>query len=253
MDDAVLIASPPPGVVLVDARHEGATAEHACHRHDLGQLQIIEQGLMAVETGSGWWILPPGRLGWLPPRWPHAGRSFGAIRVMILYVDADRASLLPTSPSVLALSPFVSATFHRLHDLGTGEEARRHRLLDVLCDEILAAREEPLHLPMPRRPQLARLCRTLIDHPDDPRDLDQWAREIGLSRRSLSRHMVAETGLSFGRWRTQAQLMAAIRLLAEQKSVTEVSLSLGFDSVSTFIASFRKHFGTTPMRYLRGA
>lgn len=208
---------------------------------------------MAVETGSGWWILPPGRLGWLPPRWPHAGHSFGAIRVLVLYVDAERATTLPPSPKVLALSPFVTALFERLRDLGTDAEGRRSRLLDVLCDEVIAAVKEPLHLPMPRELRLMRLCRTLIDHPDDPRDLDQWAREIGLSRRSLTRHMVAETGLSFGRWRTQARLLAAIRLLAEQKPVTEVSLSLGFDSVSSFIASFRKHFGTTPMRYIRGS
>ncbi len=250
MDDTVLMAGAPPGVVLVDAGRGGDPAEHARHRHELGQLQVIEQGLMAVETGSGWWIMPPGRVGWLPPGWPHAGRSFGAMRVLVLYVDAERAASLPASPKVLALSPFVIALFKRLRDLGIAAEERRGRLLDVLCDELVATEAEPLHLPMPREPRLMRLCRTLVDHPDDPRGLDQWAREIGLSRRSLTRHMVAETGLSFGRWRTQARLMAAIRLLAEQKPVTEVSLSLGFESVSSFIAGFRKHFGTTPMRYI---
>ncbi|MTJ80039.1 MAG: AraC family transcriptional regulator [Telmatospirillum sp.] len=260
MDDAVFIVGAPAGVVALDIGHAGAPAEHDRHWHGLGQLQVILHGLMAVDVGDGWWIMPPGRVGWLPPRWPHAGRSFGAISVLVLHLDDERAKALPPVPSVVALSPFVGALFQRLRDIGDGDghsEAgagvgRRDRILDVLTDELTLAREEPLHLPMPADRRLSRMCQALMEDPADGRDLDQWAVAIGLSRRSLTRHLVAETGLSFGRWRTQARLMAAVRMLSENRSVTEVALTVGFDSVSAFIAGFRRHFGTTPARFLRG-
>lgn len=248
--DSTLIDCPPPGMVHVETGRADAPAEQPRHRHALGQVQIVEQGLMAVETGAGWWTLPPGRVGWLPPGWPHAGRAFGAVRLKALYLDGRRAALLAPEPKVFALSPFLAALIGRLGALGATDDGRRARLLDVLCDELMAADVEPVHLPLPREPRLARLCRALAEHPDDPRDLDAWARHIGLSRRSLSRRLLAETGLSFGRWRTQARLMAALPLLAERCPVTEVALAVGFDSVSSFITSFRRHFGTTPARYL---
>ncbi len=253
----IFVTDVPPGVIVVDTGHvdevaaAGGVHENERHFHPLGQLSIVEQGLLAADIGDGWWIMPPGRVGWLPPGWPHAGRSFGAIRALILYFDADRAAILPQAPTVLSLSPFMTALIERLRALGQGNAARRSRLLDVLSDELNAARPEPLHLPMPRDPRLVRMCRGLMEDPSDRSDLERWAVEIGMSRRSLSRYMVAETGLSFGRWRTQARLMAAVRLLSEGKPVTEVSLLLGFESLSSFIAGFRKHFGTTPMQFAR--
>ena len=57
--------------------------------------------------------------------------------------------------------------------------------------------------------------------------------------------------MSFGRWRQQARLFAALEMLAQGKSVTEVALAVGYDSVSAFIEMFRKMLGTTPQMYFR--
>ena len=57
--------------------------------------------------------------------------------------------------------------------------------------------------------------------------------------------------MSFGRWRQQARLFAALEMLAQRKSVTEVAIAVGYDSVSAFIEMFRM-LGTTPQTYFRG-
>jgi len=57
--------------------------------------------------------------------------------------------------------------------------------------------------------------------------------------------------MSFGRWRQQARLFAALEMLAQSKSVTEVAIAVGYDSVSAFIEIFRKMLGTTPQIYFR--
>ena len=59
-------------------------------------------------------------------------------------------------------------------------------------------------------------------------------------------------GMSFGRWRQQARLFAALEMLAQKKSVTEVAIAVGYDSVSAFIEMFRTMLGTTPQTYFRG-
>jgi AraC-like DNA-binding protein len=41
-------------------------------------------------------------------------------------------------------------------------------------------------------------------------------------------------------------MLDSIRLLAEEKSVTETALAAGYSSVSAFIAAFKRTFGFTP-------
>jgi AraC-like DNA-binding protein len=61
----------------------------------------------------------------------------------------------------------------------------------------------------------------------------------------------AEVGMTFGRWRQQARLFAAIEMLVEGKSVTEAAVSVGYDSVSAFIQMFRTMLGSTPQAYFQ--
>jgi AraC-like DNA-binding protein len=78
-----------------------------------------------------------------------------------------------------------------------------------------------------------------------------WAHFAGMSRRTFMRAFSAEAGMSFGRWRQQARLFAALEMLAQRKSVTEAAVAVGYDSVSAFIEMFRKMLGTTPQMYFR--
>jgi AraC-like DNA-binding protein len=74
-----------------------------------------------------------------------------------------------------------------------------------------------------------------------------------MSPRSFARHFQAETGLSFGAWRRQAQLLRALELLGAGLSVGDVAFTLGYDSTSAFIAMFRRAFDTTPSRYFEAS
>ena len=46
-------------------------------------------------------------------------------------------------------------------------------------------------------------------------------------------------------------MFAALEMLAQKKSVTEVAIAVGYDSVSAFIEMFRAMLGTTPQAYFR--
>jgi AraC-like DNA-binding protein len=59
----------------------------------------------------------------------------------------------------------------------------------------------------------------------------------------------AETGLSFGAWRQRARLLSALQLLAENESVTQTAIAVGYASTSAFVAAFRRALGNTPGQY----
>jgi transcriptional regulator GlxA family with amidase domain len=91
-----------------------------------------------------------------------------------------------------------------------------------------------------------------MDDGGDERRLDDWAHLAGMARRTFMRAFSAQAGMSFGRWRQQARLFAALEMLAQRKSVTDVAIAVGYDSVSAFIEMFRTMLGATPQTYFRG-
>ena len=55
--------------------------------------------------------------------------------------------------------------------------------------------------------------------------------------------------MPFGRWRQQAVLLQALRMLAEGGTVADVAESLGYGDVAAFSAMFRRALGVPPSRY----
>jgi methylphosphotriester-DNA--protein-cysteine methyltransferase len=54
---------------------------------------------------------------------------------------------------------------------------------------------------MPKDKRLRKIFQSFMKNPADRGTLASWARRVAMSERSLARLMVAETGMSFGRWR----------------------------------------------------
>lgn len=220
------------------------------HAHDDGQLFGLREGLQVIETPSGRWVQPPGWIGWIAPRCAHAAQSFGATAGWSLHIDASMAAGLPDGPHVFATTPLVQGLIDRLTTLAMSSanfETRRARIVAVLLDELAASAWPSLHLPMPQDKRLA--ATALADDPAMPDTIDQWGGRIGMARRTLTRRFAAETGLSFAQWRQQSRLLKAVELLSLGEAVTSVALTVGYSSVSAFIETFRKHFGSTPTRF----
>jgi AraC-like DNA-binding protein len=122
--------------------------------------------------------------------------------------------------------------------------------MSVILDQIPTQPVASLALPMPTDPRLLRVAQSLIVNPGDSRDLGEWARTVGASKRTLGRLFTEQTRMSFQKWRQQRRLLRALELLATGDNVTSIALELGYDNTSAFIAMFRRCLGTTPTRYL---
>ncbi len=223
------------------------------HSHARGQFFALTRGLLIVEAGHERWMFPSQRCAWIPPDCRHKARSVGGAAGSMVYLSAQMCRGLPRKPCLFSSSGLLFAIVDRVlawnprHPLTPG----RKRLIAVLRDEIAQPEQQPLRLPLPTDERLSRVAHALLDDIAADRGLDDWAHFAGMSRRTFMRAFSAEAGMSFGRWRQQARLFAALEMLAQNKSVTEVAIAVGYDSVSAFIEMFRKMLGTTPQIYFR--
>jgi AraC-like DNA-binding protein len=222
------------------------------HRHGKGQLLLLLRGVFTSEVEGALWIAPPQSAIWVPGGVLHRVSAAGTIECYIAYFDASLASRLPSKCCTISTTPLLrelvirSARFPMLYPEGGMET----RLFTLLVDEVSLAPTGNLYLPMPTDHRLRKIAETLIEAPADRGTVQTWARRVGLSERTLARLLVQETGMSFGRWRQQLQIMLAVKWLSTGASVQQVADGLGYESAGNFVTMFRKALGTSPGRYM---
>ena len=118
--------------------------------------------------------------------------------------------------------------------------------------EVRLASIVPARLPFPVQAGLVRVTSAILAAPGERRGLEYWAKLAAMSERSLSRHFRQETGMSLHAWQQSARLHKAREILAEGASVQDCAWDLGYESVSAFIAAFKRMFGQTPSRFRDG-
>lgn len=225
-------------------------AEVPLHRHRKGQLILALHGAVTCTAANGIWIVPPQCGVWVPSGVDHSNRATSNARLAFLFVEPGAAAL-PGHCCTLSISPMIREMIGRLANAPADYVSDSHigRLVRVLLDELSLMPEEQLNLPVSDHPKIRLIAAALTANPGDRSTLGDWAACVALSERSLTRLMIQETGLTFGRWRQQLQLIVALRELASGAAVQQVSETLGYESVTAFIMMFKKALGQTPARY----
>ena len=82
--------------------------------------------------------------------------------------------------------------------------------------------------------------------------VEQLARELGMSRTNMHRKLKEITGFPPSELIRNIRLRkAAVLLINKADSVSQISLTVGFEDHSYFTKAFKKHFGVTPSEYLQ--
>lgn len=229
------------------------------HSHRKAQLIYCLSGVMTVETEHGQWVAPPNRGIWVPGGIEHEILINQAAAMRTVYVAQDARGNLPTRPFALAVTPLLRELVLAAHATNAPPDPALYRpgtpmahITEVLLDQIVAQPTSDLHLPYPRDRRLKPICQALTGDPADRRSLKEWAKVVGASDRTIERLFMAETGMTFHRWREQMRVLKSLTLLANGHAVKNVALELGFANPSTFITMFRKTMGETPGAYIKG-
>lgn len=240
-----------PDLPVVSVAFDLEREQGAPHTHRRAQLLYSVRGVMRVMTALGTWLVPSSQAVWIPSMMEHQVIATEAISIRSIYVDPARSAELPADCCVIALTPLLRELILRAVRIGNDypPDGPERRLMEVIMDELHQMQRAPFYLPMPGHPKVRKVIDALLEQPADSSRIEDWAKRVGSSARTLSRLFVRETGMSFGAWRRRLRLMEAIERLGQGESVTRVALELGYQSSSAFAAMFRSELGVSPKRY----
>lgn len=244
-----LVSLPRPVYARVESLPRSAATQW--HSHPWAQLSYAIRGVLSVHTAGGRYLAPPQRAILVPPGLPHAVISSPATEMRSLYIERSAIVWAQSHCKVLEINPLTRELINHFGSLPAdyAEQSADGRLVAVLLDQLQAAAESTLYLPWPADPRLQSLCEALYRAPDLSHKLGDWASELMLSEKTLTRLFQQHTGLSFRAWRQRLRLLSALPLLQAGERVTDVALACGYDSTSAFIAVFRKQLGVTPSAF----
>ncbi|MFJ2902051.1 helix-turn-helix domain-containing protein [Streptomyces sp. NPDC087212] len=221
------------------------------HVHDEHQLAWASSGVVMVGIADRCWVLPPHLALWIPGGLGHTTAALRETVLQGLYLDPAGCPFIWTAPTVLAVPPLAR---HLIEYLASEPSpAARVHAEAVLVEVLRPADGAVFELPLPVDARAREVAGLLLDEPADPRGLDDFAHAIGSSARTLLRLFLAETGMTFNRWRVHARLQAALVHLAEGEPVGRVAERVGYATPSAFVAAFRRVTGHTPAAYFADA
>ncbi len=243
-----------PQTVVAHGRDLEKGDRLAFHQHRRAQLVFASDGVMTVTTRSAAYLVPPQRAVWMPGGVEHQIDAHSAVNMRTLYIEPAATSALSNEVCVLNVTSLLRELIIVAVANGNrfSSDSPEARIMPVILDQIQAQPIASLALPIPADPRLRRLTRALIDNPADRRNLGEWSKVVGASKRTLVRLFPEQTGMTFRAWRQQRRLLRALELMAAGSNVTTVALEVGYDNSSAFIAMFRRCLGTTPLQYLGG-
>ncbi len=220
------------------------------HSHPFGQLSLQHLGTTVFSTEDGERFMTPSRLCWIPPNFVHGFYSPGRMEGVSVFVPPEESQAMPNHISIFRTNPFIDALIQKMVGAEAGSRKIQH-IWWVVVDELGSATPDELYLPAPKDKKLREMTDFLASNPAENLPVHYWAERLHMAERTLIRRFRAETGMTIVQWRQHARVMAAIKLLTAGESVTQAALSVGYESLSAFIAVFKQVTGELPSQFIR--
>ncbi|WP_425482928.1 helix-turn-helix domain-containing protein [Chelativorans oligotrophicus] len=222
------------------------------HTHPWNQFVYATTGTLMVTIEQARYVITPEQAIWIPTGVRHTTTALSDVEFRNLYVEDLPNLNMPADCSVLAVSTLLRSLILELAEVEQKSDHSEYRdhLDAVILVQMSRLRKLDFFLPWPHSSHLREICEVLYAHPDEPRDITEWASRAGMSARTLSRHFNAETGMSLRVWRHRLRVFRAVELLSAHWRVTDIALELGFSSASAFTYAFRTEMGCSPTEWI---
>ncbi|MFE5244646.1 MULTISPECIES: helix-turn-helix domain-containing protein [unclassified Streptomyces] len=218
--------------------------EWSPHSHPRHELVWVRGGTLTSRVEDRVFTVSEGHGLWMPAGVVHGGRATAGAQFHDAFFAPDRTPFAFEEPKAIAMTPLLESLLTHLSRSDLDAEARARA--EAVVFDVLQPSERQLVLQLPGDPRIDAIAEALLDDPADDRSLEEWARALGISDRTVTRAFRHATGLSFAQWRQVLRVHRALTLLSEGLDVTTVSEVLGYAQPSSFIAAFRRVMGTTP-------
>lgn len=225
------------------------------HRHPWAQIAYPYSGSIRVFASNTTWIVPSLRAVWIPPGVEHQVTMLGDVELRTIYVAPHAAPKTLGHCTVFEVSDLLRSLIEALRTNPSGgsafPEKRSKQLSQLILTELAQVSPLSLGLPMPDDRRLQALCEALTLDPGSTATLDDWAKVVGASSRTLARLFEQELGMGFGDWRQQLRLAVAIDLMGKHVPLHEVASKLGYANPAAFTVMFKRAFGVPPSQFIK--
>ncbi len=225
------------------------------HRHPWAQIAYPYSGSIRVLASNTAWIVPSLRAVWIPPDAEHQVTMLGDVELRTIYVAPEAAPKTLGNCMVFEVSDLLRSLIEALRTNPSDGSAhavkRGKQLSQLILTELVQVSALSLGLPMPRDRRLQTMCEALTLAPGSTATLDDWAKVVGASSRTLARLFEQELGMGFGDWRQQLRLAAAIDLMGKHVPLSDVASRLGYASPAAFTVMFKRAFGVPPSQFIK--
>ncbi|ALJ20729.1 helix-turn-helix domain-containing protein [Microbacterium sp. No. 7] len=223
--------------------------EWSGHSHPTHELLWNERGASSATVGRRTWTITP-RLGlWMPAGTLHSARAAAGTWYRATHFSTPVVRAIADVPVVVEITPLLRLLLRRLEEPGLRADSRR--ITEVMVVDVLAPSPRQISVVVPGSELLRPLVTAIRANPGDRRSLADWAAELGVSARTITRAFRAETGTGFTGWVSAVRAESAVALLAAGEEIEDVAAEVGYSSVSAFGAALRKATGLTPGAFRR--
>jgi len=237
-----------------DFYHNCLTKDPFSHSHPSFELHYILQGTCCAEVDSVRIPCTQGSFLLLPPHCSHRLLPQEAsVQTISISFHSEEGVFLATDVCLIPDTFGGEARLLRIREELTMSkpaytEKVRGELTALLADIIRSAGEigESAEVAEEHRPE--RIQGYLMEHRFDPDcSCENLAKQMHLSTRQVQRLCLQYFGATFRELLTSMRMQtAAYRLHTTSISVGDLALQLGYASVSSFSAAYRRHFGKSP-------
>jgi AraC-like DNA-binding protein/mannose-6-phosphate isomerase-like protein (cupin superfamily) len=248
--DAIDDAQETLGRFRVSRSRVDATTRFDEHSHQEDQLAWMSSGSMELVLLGDHRQLRREHLAWIPAGMVHEMRFSEPGELICVYADPvlrPRGGRWNGARTVVVDDLAGALLLHLVDAAPTG--TRRWRCWSLLVDLLSSAARDDEALALPREPRARAIASALMADPADPRGLDEWAADAGVSPKTIARAFVDGTGWTFREWRVRVRLHTAAGMLVRGTAVQDVAPAVGYESVGGFIGAFRTRFSVTPAVY----
>ncbi len=159
-----------------------------------------------------------------------------------------RTGCVPPLPELMVLGELALASAHGQSDVDPGEAGM---LFASRFVSIVSGRErKPVEARARDRRRAVEAALRIDALSHEPIDLEDAAREAGLSPFHFLRLFAAVLGVTPHQYLVRSRLRRAARLLAgDDRTITEVAFDVGFGDLSNFVRTFHRVAGVSPRRF----
>ncbi|HSH67541.1 MAG TPA: AraC family transcriptional regulator [Bacteroidia bacterium] len=245
-----LIASLPeidkkPSTVFV--MHEKSEKLIPLHTHTKGQLSYVEGGIAYITIDYNTYVVPARHYFWIPQGLPHVlriGYSATVLRSLYFYAHDDdknpfysKLGIYPANELLIRMINYTECW----DGVNVGKKNKNFEFLVALKNILpeLNNQSLPIVLPITEDERMLKIIRYLEKNIGAQHSLKSVSNKFSISERSISRLFQSNLHISFLQYLKTLRIIRAIELLLKtNKTSSEISFAVGYDTLGAFSNTF---------------